>query len=138
MMLDRFAMTDKVAVVTGAGRGIGRPRRSGWPGRRRHGHLGPTTEQLGGVAKQVEAAGRRAVVVAADLSDLVAVAALVETAREAFGRLDVVVNNGAVPCPVPSWTPLPTVSSRPSTSTCPPPTAPPGRAPHARRGRRTR
>ena len=60
-----------------------------------------TREQLAGVAKQVEAAGRRAVAVPADLSDLEAVAALVERAREAFGRLDLVVNNvgGAMPRP---------------------------------------
>jgi 7-alpha-hydroxysteroid dehydrogenase len=49
----------------------------------------------------VEAAGRRAVAVPADLSDLEAVAALVERTREAFGRLDLVVNNvgGAMPRP---------------------------------------
>ena len=53
------------------------------------------------MAKQVEAAGRRAVAVPADLSDLEAVAALVERTREAFGRLDLVVNNvgGAMPRP---------------------------------------
>jgi 7-alpha-hydroxysteroid dehydrogenase len=53
------------------------------------------------VAKQVEGAGRRAAVVPADLSDLDAVAGLAEAAREAFGRIDVIVNNvgGAMPRP---------------------------------------
>ena len=48
---------------------------------------------------QVEKAGRRAVAVEADLADLGAVAGLAEAAREAFGRLDIVVNNvgGAMP-----------------------------------------
>jgi 7-alpha-hydroxysteroid dehydrogenase len=51
------------------------------------------------VAKQIEAAGRRAVVVPADLSDLDAVAGLAGAARDAFGRLDIVVNNvgGSMP-----------------------------------------
>jgi 7-alpha-hydroxysteroid dehydrogenase len=49
----------------------------------------------------VEAAGRRAVVVPADLSDLDAAAGLVDAAVDAFGRLDIVVNNvgGALPRP---------------------------------------
>jgi 7-alpha-hydroxysteroid dehydrogenase len=102
MILDRFTLTDKVAVVTGAGRGIGAATAVGLAQAGADVVISArTTEQLGDVAKQVEAAGRRAVVVAADLSDLEAVAALVETAREAFGRLDVVVNNvgGAMPRP---------------------------------------
>ncbi len=51
------------------------------------------------MAESVEAAGRRAVAVPADLSDLEAVAGLVDRARDAFGRLDLVVNNvgGAMP-----------------------------------------
>ena len=52
-----------------------------------------TPEQLDGVAAQIRAAGRKAVVVPADLSDLDAVAGLAQTAYDAFGRLDTVVNN---------------------------------------------
>lgn len=52
-----------------------------------------TADQLARVAAQIEATGRRAAVVTADLSDLDAVAGLAEAARSAFGRLDVVVNN---------------------------------------------
>ena len=58
-------------------------------------------EQLAKVAQEIEAAGRRAVVVPADLSDLDAAAGLAEAAVSAFGRLDIVVNNvgGAMPRP---------------------------------------
>ena len=52
-----------------------------------------TEKQLGRVAEQVEAAGRRALVVPADLSDLDAVAGLAQAAFDEFGRLDTVVNN---------------------------------------------
>ena len=60
-----------------------------------------SADQLAKVAAQIEAAGRRAVVVPADLSDLDAAAGLAGAAADAFGRLDIVVNNvgGAMPRP---------------------------------------
>ena len=66
-----------------------------------------TGEQLAEVAREVEAAGRRAVVVPADLSDPNAAAGLAAAAVEAFGRLDIVVNNvgGAMPRPFLATTP---------------------------------
>ena len=102
MILDRFAMTDKVAIVTGAGRGIGAASAVALAEAGADVVVSARTEeQLAVVASAIEAVGRRAVVVPADLSDLEAVAGLVEHAREAFGRLDVVVNNvgGAMPRP---------------------------------------
>jgi 7-alpha-hydroxysteroid dehydrogenase len=102
MILDRFAMTDKVAIVTGAGRGIGAATAVSLAEAGADVVISArTADQLGGVGRQIEAVGRRAVVVPADLSDLEAVAALVEYARNAFGRLDLVVNNvgGAMPRP---------------------------------------
>jgi 7-alpha-hydroxysteroid dehydrogenase len=102
MILDRFAMTDKVAIVTGAGRGIGAATAVSLAEAGADVVISArTADQLGQVGRQIEAVGRRAVVVPADLSDLEAVAALVEHARDAFGRLDLVVNNvgGAMPRP---------------------------------------
>jgi 7-alpha-hydroxysteroid dehydrogenase len=60
-----------------------------------------TEEQLQEVASKVEAAGRKAHVLPADLSDLEAVAGLADAAVAAFGRLDIVVNNvgGTMPRP---------------------------------------
>jgi 7-alpha-hydroxysteroid dehydrogenase len=100
MILDRFRLTDRAAVVTGAGRGIGAATAVALAEAGADVVIASRTEsQLTDVAKQVEAAGRRAVTVAADLNDLDAVAGLVDAARDAFGRLDVVVNNvgGTVP-----------------------------------------
>jgi 7-alpha-hydroxysteroid dehydrogenase len=102
MILDRFAMTDKVAVVTGAGRGIGAACAVSLAEAGADVVISArSADQLAEVAKRVEDAGRRAVTVPADLSDLEAVASLVERARDAFGRLDLVVNNvgGAMPRP---------------------------------------
>ena len=94
MILDRFGMTDKVAIVTGAGRGIGAASAVSLAEAGADVVISArTADQLGEVAKRIEAVGRKAVAVPADLNDLEAVAALVEHAREAFGRLDLVVNN---------------------------------------------
>jgi 7-alpha-hydroxysteroid dehydrogenase len=100
MILDRFRLTDRVAVVTGAGRGIGAATAVALAEAGADVVISSRTEsQLADVAKQIEAAGRRAVVVPADLSDLDAVAGLAGAARDAFGRLDIVVNNvgGSMP-----------------------------------------
>jgi 7-alpha-hydroxysteroid dehydrogenase len=102
VILDRFAMTDKVAIVTGAGRGIGGATAASLAEAGADVVISArTAEQLDEVKARVEAVGRRAVAVPADLSDLDAVAALVDRAQEAFGRLDLVVNNvgGAMPRP---------------------------------------
>lgn len=102
MILDRFLLTDQVAVVTGAGRGIGAATAVALAQAGADVVLSSRTEeQLQEVAAQVEAAGRRALVVPADLSDLDAVAGLAQAAVDAFGRLDVVVDNlgGSMPRP---------------------------------------
>jgi 7-alpha-hydroxysteroid dehydrogenase len=102
MILDRFRVTDRVAVVTGAGRGIGAASAIALAQAGADVVICARTEdQLAKVAREIEAAGRRAVAVPADLSDLDAAAALAEAAVEAFGRLDIVVNNvgGAMPRP---------------------------------------
>lgn len=102
MILDRFRLDDKVAVVTAAGRGIGAASAVALAEAGADVVMAArTAEQLDAVAKRVVAAGRRAEVVVADLSDLDAVAGLVDAATSVFGRLDVVVNNlgGAMPRP---------------------------------------
>ena len=100
MILDLFSVQDKVAVVTGAGRGIGAATAVALAEAgadvvisARH------SSQLRAVADEVEEVGRRALVVKADLNDLDAVAGLADAAREEFGRLDIVVNNvgGTIP-----------------------------------------
>jgi 7-alpha-hydroxysteroid dehydrogenase len=100
MVMDRFRLDGKAAVVTGAGRGIGAASALALAEAGADVLLSArTADQLEQVAKEIQAMGRRAVVVPADLSDLDAVAALAGQAVEAFGRLDVVVNNvgGAMP-----------------------------------------
>jgi len=94
----------KVAIVTGAGTGIGRQTalallREGYAvslaGRR--------MERLQETMDQAGAAGARALAVPADVSDPASVRALFDKTKEAFGRLDLLFNNagtGAPPVPL--------------------------------------
>jgi 7-alpha-hydroxysteroid dehydrogenase len=101
VILDRFRLTGQVAVVTGAGRGIGAATAVALAEAGADVVIAARTEsQLKEVAARIEAAGRRAHVVAADLNDEAAIRALAGAARDVFGRLDLVVNNvgGTYPC----------------------------------------
>jgi 7-alpha-hydroxysteroid dehydrogenase len=108
LILDRFQLTDRVAVITGAGRGIGAASAIALAEAGADVVISARTEdQLKEVANRVEEVGRRAEVVPADLSDLEAVAGLGDAAKDAFGRLDVVVNN------VGGWMPAPFMDTSP-------------------------
>ncbi|WP_020671578.1 SDR family oxidoreductase [Amycolatopsis nigrescens] len=103
MILDRFLVPDKVAVVTGAGRGIGAASAVALAEAGADVVLSARTEeQLRDVAARIAATGRRAHVVPADLSDPANAAALADAAVAEFGRLDLVVNNvgGTMPRPL--------------------------------------
>ena len=62
-----------------------------------------TVERLEGVAGEIEGLGRRAVSVGTDITDEAQVANLVEKSLEAYGRVDVLINNAFK---VPSMKPL--------------------------------
>jgi 7-alpha-hydroxysteroid dehydrogenase len=93
-ILDRFRVDGQVAVVTGAGRGIGAASAIALAEAGADVVIAArTAEQLAEVAATIEAAGRKAHVVAADLNDEAEIRALAAAAKETFGRLDIVVNN---------------------------------------------
>ena len=94
MLLDRFKLTDKVAIVTGAGRGIGRAVAEAF------GEVGAhvvcaarTREQIEETAVAVRHFGVRALAVECDVTERSQLERVVaETLRE-LGRIDIVVNN---------------------------------------------
>jgi NAD(P)-dependent dehydrogenase (short-subunit alcohol dehydrogenase family) len=106
------APTRRVALVTGASRGIGRQTalalaRAGWDVAftartraegegavpRREGGTAPVEGSLATTAALVEQAGARALPVPMDLLDLASVRAAAATVLEQWGRLDLLVNN---------------------------------------------
>jgi len=101
-VLDRFRLTGKVAIVTGAGKGIGAEIALAYADAGADvALLARTVADLEGIAKAVEERGRRALVVQTDVMDLEALPPAVERTVGELGGVDILVNNagGAVPAP---------------------------------------
>ena len=93
-VLERFRLTDKVAVITGAGQGIGAAIAQSFAEAGADVVLvARTASDLEDVAALVRAAGRRALVFPADLNDLSVLPTLLDRVAAEFGGLDIVVNN---------------------------------------------
>ncbi len=102
MILDHFKVTDKVAVVTGAGKGIG----AGTA--RALAEAGAdvvcaarTASDLERTVAAVAAAGRAGLAVPTDVTDRTQLERLVTATLERFGRVDILVNNAG------GWPPQP-------------------------------
>lgn len=104
---DRFSLDGRVAVVTGGGTGIGRATARVLAA---HGAdvvlAARRVELLERTAGEVEALGRRALVVPTDVTDPEQCEALVDTTVAELGRIDVLVNNagGTITKPPAEWT----------------------------------
>jgi NAD(P)-dependent dehydrogenase (short-subunit alcohol dehydrogenase family) len=107
--MDELRFDGKSVIVTGAGRGFGRchaldlARRGARVvvadyGMELNG-LGSSPEPAQQVAKEIEAAGGEAIAVFADLSVESEAQRTVQTAVDAFGKLDVLVNNAGIADP---------------------------------------
>lgn len=89
-----FDLSGRVAIVTGASRGLGQ-----YFGRalaRAGADLvitSRTLDSLAGFQKEIEGLGRRAVPIALDVRDLDSIQRMAEAAADAFGKIDILVNN---------------------------------------------
>jgi NAD(P)-dependent dehydrogenase (short-subunit alcohol dehydrogenase family) len=95
-----MAKATKIAVITGAGSGIGKASalalmRNGWSvvlaGRRK--------ELLEDVAREGQATGQRSLVVPTDVADVESIRNLFARTKETFGRLDLLFNNAGIGAP---------------------------------------
>ena len=91
-------LKDKVAIVTGGSSGIGAgiARQLAADGARVIVNYASNRSSADKVVADIEAAGGRAVAVAADVTNPSEVEALVNSAIGNFGRLDIVVNNAGI------------------------------------------
>ena len=94
-----FGLNDKIAVVTGASQGIGRAIALGLAQAGAHLVLAKHPEgrhdEIAQVRAEIEAMGRKALIVVTDVSNVAQIRALFDRAQDAFGRVDVLVNNAA-------------------------------------------
>ncbi len=91
-----FSLDDKVALVTGASRGIGEAIARGFA---EHGATvvlaSRKQEDLNRVAESITENGGKALAVACHIGKLDAIRSLFERIQEEFGRVDILVNNAA-------------------------------------------
>lgn len=89
-----FDLTGRVAIMTGAGRGLGRTMALALAAAGSDLALASrTTSELDSLVAEVEALGRRAIAVPTDVTSPEACEAMVATTIDQLGRLDVLVNN---------------------------------------------
>ena len=94
MILDRFALDGKVAIVTGAGRGIGKGIALAFA------EAGAdlvcaarTVSQIEATAAEIRKLGRKALAIPCDVQDSQQVESMVSKTMEEFGHIDILVNN---------------------------------------------
>jgi len=89
-------LAGKVAIITGAGRGIGREASLLFAREGAKVVLADVDPQAEKVVGEIQGAGGEAVFVKADVTHRDSCAAMVETAVSTFGRVDILVNNAGI------------------------------------------
>ncbi|MBM4276370.1 MAG: glucose 1-dehydrogenase [Deltaproteobacteria bacterium] len=97
MEFPSFALTEKVAVITGASRGIGRTLALGLANAGADVAIcSRSVDELEGLAKEIRAMGREALVQRVDVTKASDIQAMVDASLATFGQIDILVNNAGV------------------------------------------
>jgi 7-alpha-hydroxysteroid dehydrogenase len=106
MILDRFRLDDKVAIVTGAGRGIGAGIALAFAEAGAHVVCAARTrEQVEATAEQARAHGRQALGLVCDVNERAQLEEVVAETMRTLGRIDILVNNAG------GWPPQPALQT---------------------------
>jgi 2-deoxy-D-gluconate 3-dehydrogenase len=95
MILDRFRLDGRVAIVTGSSRGLGQAIAVGLAEAGADValvHRSDSTE----TADRIAALGRRSTTIRADLADRTAIATIIDRTRAELGAIDILVNNAGI------------------------------------------
>jgi dehydrogenase/reductase SDR family protein 4 len=96
MYREKFELSGKVAIVTGASRGIGEAIAKGLSEFGAKVVLASRKQEvLDEVRKEIEETGGEALAVATHVGNLEAIDGLIKTTLDAYGRIDILVNNAA-------------------------------------------
>jgi 3-oxoacyl-[acyl-carrier protein] reductase len=97
-MTDTNELAGKVAIVTGAGRNIGRAvaHQLAQAGSAVVVNVRANKAEADAVVREIEAAGGKALAHVGDVADRQAVEAMAQAALQRFGRIDILVNNAAL------------------------------------------
>ncbi|MEO9802092.1 MAG: glucose 1-dehydrogenase [Reichenbachiella sp.] len=94
--MSKFSLKDKVAVVTGASKGIGEAIASIYAAAGAKVVVSSRKQEaVDQVAEKINAAGFEAIGVACNTGDMQEIGNLVDNTLEAFGKIDIIVNNAA-------------------------------------------
>lgn len=91
-----FDLSGKTAIVTGAGRGLGSAIAIGLAKAGADIALVSNSTPAADVAKTIEALGRKAITIQADVSDRSKLPGIIDQTLEGLGRLDILVNNAGI------------------------------------------
>ncbi len=92
MILDQFSLSGKVAVVTGASRGLGAGMALGLAEAGADLVVVASSARIHDTAAQITALGRKCVAVQTDLTDVKTVPTVIDAALKNFGKLDILIN----------------------------------------------
>ena len=92
----KLDLTGRVAIVTGASRGIGRAVARTLASAGASVVAGARGEHAAEVVGEITAAGGKAIAVTLDVTDEASISAAVASASSAFGRVDILVNNAGI------------------------------------------
>ena len=97
MYLPSFRLDGKTAIVTGAGRGIGRAIAIGFAEAGANvAVLSRTEEELVETASEIEKLGRKAYVFPTDVTNRDAIKEAIQSIRDSTGKIDILVNNAGM------------------------------------------
>ena len=110
MILDQFSLVGKVAIVTGASRGLGEGIALGLAEAGADVALVATSAKVEEVAQAIRSLGRRAIAIQANLSSIELIPEIIGKVLAEFGKIDILVNCAginrrvaAVDCPEKVW-----------------------------------